>query len=188
MSFDISHGSMYGGQHWFGEADYRAALSSGKTNQEIKDYLNGAGSSTWAFGSKNRAGGGGWYDELERNIASEASKPKQGGAIGIKDPKSVEAPGAKPVDIPSINKPEYGNGNVSPHDFASDYMKKIMDARNNGQDPLRYDKEAGRDTAAPKIGEDTPNPDGPYDANRYKNTQFSYDKDAINYKSPQYTG
>ena len=173
--------------NYFGEADYRNAKAQGKSDHEIRDWLN-ANPDKWAHGPKNRAGGGGWYDELERNIAANPKKeiPLGVGANGIKDPKKITMPG---VSSPGVTDPSSLQPNVPAIDanqFAQNYMNKIL---GRDQDPTRYDPKPEED----KYGVQNPGADNaaatstankeedPYNASRYKNTSFEY-------KSPQYTG
>ena len=179
----------HGASNHFGHQDFYAAKAQGKSITEIADWFR-SNPNSHMKGLNSLV-----YQDIAREeqtfLANQRKQQQaQGNQISIGGGDTTDGiKGAKPVDMPSINKPEYGNGNVSPHDFASDYMKKIMDARNNGQDPLRYDKEAKGETQTPgNIGKDTPNPDSPYDNQRYKDTQFDYNKDATKYQSPQYTG
>lgn len=180
--YDTYGASIYS---YFGKKDYEANKAKGRTDQEIKDWLH-ANPDKWAKGPKNRAGGGDWYDELEANIAAGAGGNKDYGFTS----GGGNNYGVKPVEKPSIKNPAAGMGKISPNDFASDYMKKIMNARNNGQDPLRYDRELSdqNDTGIDIQKAINRDDNSAYDANRYKNTEFEYDKNAIKYKSPQYTG
>ena len=182
----------HGASNHFGHQDFYAAKAQGKSITEIADWFR-ANPTSHMKGLNSLV-----YQDIAREeqqyLAQQRAKQQEQQANQISVGGGDTTDGIsqpKPVEIPGINRPGAGEGTVSPHDFASDYMKKIMDARNNGQDPLRYDKEAGRDTnpKATHIGKDTPNPDNPYDNQRYKQTGFEYDKDALNsYKSPQYTG
>lgn len=209
MSIEYHHGDhkTYGSSvlRYFGDIDYRVNRSKGKSNQEIKDWLH-ANPSKWATGKKNRAGGGGWYDELERGIIADnkaaeqqrlqaAAEQKrlqdaadeqarldamkqQQDAVADQSSPNYGASGSTGVNQPAIKKPTPGT--IDPNEFAQGYMNKIMDARKNKQSATRYDDLLKTDQSA-SPGAPTDEPKGPYDNQRYRQTAFSYDDKPMRY-------
>lgn len=180
----------HGASNHFGHADWYAAQAQGKTPVEIADWIR-ANPGSHELGLSSKVYRDVSAAEQTYLAQQQAQKAKQGDKQYGSNGSAGGTQGAKKVDIPTINKPNSGGGTISPHDFASDYMNKIMNSRKNGQDPLRYDKEAQQQqqpVQTPDTGADNKENDSPYDANRYKDTQFNYDDQATKYKSPQYTG
>ncbi len=64
------------GASTFGGADYAAALASGKSNQEILNWVN-SNFSKFSQGPKNQPGGGGLYDAIAAGASQESQAAQQ---------------------------------------------------------------------------------------------------------------
>ena len=64
------------GKMYFGGADYSAALSAGRTNTEIFDWIN-SNMSKLSPGARNQPGGGDLYDQIQASALREKEVARQ---------------------------------------------------------------------------------------------------------------